>query len=226
MKTRLILAAAILAVGGLAGCAPQPGPAEFDAMLEPFRARADAMRTWIGKDADELIKQWGPPLRDFRMENGNRILEYGHDAKPGPVVAKRSAGSPPADLAYKDQGGISCGITITASPKNIIIKWTDKGNSCVTKPSQSSRGPLADTLNTWIGARELELTYKWGQPRLDISLNDGGRVLDYSHDGGPNQPEAKRADPDSRVEISCLITFIISSEGIVTFWQYKGDDCE
>lgn len=61
LKTCLLLMTAAL----LAGCAT----------AQPVNVQAE-LDTWVGKEADTLVRNWGAPDRSYDFKNGTRVLEY------------------------------------------------------------------------------------------------------------------------------------------------------
>lgn len=38
--------------------------------------RSETLRSWLGAPVDELIASWGAPDREYRLDNGGRVLEF------------------------------------------------------------------------------------------------------------------------------------------------------
>jgi len=64
-----LLAFFIISIVILSGCATRPTQEAFD---------EQQVQQWIGKDADDLVTQNGPPTSTFTLSNGNRIFQYMH----------------------------------------------------------------------------------------------------------------------------------------------------
>lgn len=129
MKKTAIVVCALLMVG----CAStQQRKGEFTV----------AMDAWIGKSADDLVLDKGPPTGSFQLSNGQRILEYleketvinrssGFAASTGIVSGDGSWFFIPRYTFAPDRSTTwTCKVLFTVTPQNIIESWKSQGNNC------------------------------------------------------------------------------------------------
>jgi len=109
-----------------------------------------------------------------------------------------------------------------------------------------------ETLETWIGQTGDDLILSWGIPSQTYTLSDGRKIIRYEErrketiQGGTiYMPTTKTYSgyagmqsytvtsyetekikyPDTHLELECITEFVVSKEGIVVDWRFKGNDC-
>jgi len=101
-----------------------------------------SMDSWVGKSADDLVSEKGPPTGNFQLSTGQRILEYldkdtvsgstsGFSASTGAVSGSGSWFFMP-QLMFSPESATtrSCKVLFTITAKNIIESWKYEGNNC------------------------------------------------------------------------------------------------
>lgn len=75
------------------------------------------LQSWINNNADDLIREWGPPTNSATLANGEKIYQYNSDQG-----------------AYFDYFGRmipnNCRTDFTISPANIVTDYKFIGRSC------------------------------------------------------------------------------------------------
>ncbi|HHO41930.1 MAG TPA: hypothetical protein ENN12_01050 [Epsilonproteobacteria bacterium] len=137
MKRNSFYAFIVIALLGFSGCATQ----------ENF---AKQYNSWIGKDINGLIDQIGYPDSSFEAPNGNKVYVYNYNrVDSAPMM------TPTFGFGYGWYGrhhpiliGVSgyhtttrtCKLFIEVDSKDIITKWSSRGNSCVAYPIKEKSG--------------------------------------------------------------------------------------
>jgi hypothetical protein len=99
------------------GCATQ---AKFKAKME----------TWIGADADRLIRQNGPPDQSATLSNGDKVLQYTSDSG----VISHSSIMPATGVMITSHRRDWCVIRFDVrGSDNTIREVGFEGNDCVSK---------------------------------------------------------------------------------------------
>jgi len=93
--------------------------------------------SWIGKDINTFISRVGYPDRTYKLPNKNSVYVYeqskiesypsmtiGYGGFYGPYYGGMSYGS---DMTQK-----TCKLFLEVNRKNKIIKWSSRGNNCVS----------------------------------------------------------------------------------------------
>ena len=135
-----LLAFCVLCILGISGCATRPTQEAFD----------EQAQQWVGKNADDLVTQKGPPTSAFTLSNGNRVFQYERSANvvtgggsyTMPTSSYVSSG-PAAGTWVQGQAvhavpirssNLNCNLRFTVDTRNTIIGWSKDGNSCVARP--------------------------------------------------------------------------------------------
>jgi len=118
----------------LSGCATTATQEAFD----------EQAQQWIGKNADELVRQKGPPTRTFTLSNGNRVFQY---ERTEDIVTMPTTtyvpGGPLGGTLVRGQTVhedplrtliLTCSLRFTVDTGNTIIAWSKEGNACVARP--------------------------------------------------------------------------------------------
>lgn len=84
------------------------------------RHHEEALNTWIGHDANELIQAWGPPASTYELPNGKKMYSWYYD---GGVVAV-----PVGSVVYGRRR--DCQTTFTVDKTGIVETWAYQGNAC------------------------------------------------------------------------------------------------
>ncbi len=129
-----LLAFFIISIVTLSGCATTATQEAFD----------EQAQQWIGKNADELVRQKGPPTRTFTLSNGNRVFEY---ERTEDIVTMPTTtyipGGPLGGTLVRGQTVhedplqtliLTCSLRFTVDTSNTIVAWSKEGNSCVAQP--------------------------------------------------------------------------------------------
>ena len=102
-------------------------------------------------------------------------------------------------------------------------------NGCATETNYKN------FLDSWVGQTEEHLVNKNGPPDGSYVKNDGSKILTYNTSGGYNLPGTSVIDPmtgfpkqtaGATVLTSCKTRIYISSSGIITSWDYSGNNCK
>lgn len=72
----------------------------------------DAMASWVGHDANQLIEKWGPPNRTFVMPNGNTMYTWEWSRTSG--YANGHVVTTTTNVCEK---------TFTVNTEGIVIAW-------------------------------------------------------------------------------------------------------
>mgnify|MGYP001584439521 CR=1 FL=1 len=129
-----LLAFFIISIVTLSGCATTATQEAFD----------EQAQQWIGKNADELVRQKGPPTRTFILSNGNRVFQYERTEDIVTMPATTYIpGGPMGGSMVRGQTVhedplrtliLTCSLRFTIDTSNTIIAWSKEGNSCVARP--------------------------------------------------------------------------------------------
>lgn len=92
------------------------------------------LRGYVGRSADQLVKNWGPPDQTSPSTDGGKTLTYYHAG--GSIGSKYNYGNGP----YSSYNTIiSCRTMFTVDSSNTVTNWQhDDSNAC------RSRAPLND----------------------------------------------------------------------------------
>lgn len=135
-----LLAFSIISIVTLSGCATRPTQEAFDQQAQQ----------WIGKNADGLVIQKGPPTSTFTLSNGNRVFQYerseyvviGGDTYSMPTTTY-IPGGPLGGSRVQGQTiledpvlslNLNCSVRYIIDTSNTIIAWSKDGNNCVARP--------------------------------------------------------------------------------------------
>ena len=150
MRCRLLVFASVL----LASCATT---ANFEKTLQ----------SWVGKDVDRLIAEWGPPQSSFLLRDGGQVLEWTRQRtaqvggfrystpqttyEAGKVTVQTPGGRVTGTGTYsgttttyvQKQTSVynvqqSCSARFTVTGQGKISAWAWQGNSCQALPSDSA----------------------------------------------------------------------------------------
>lgn len=118
MRLRTALFAALLAVL-VAGCA---STAAYEKMLDG----------WLGKPADALVAEWGPPQATYTYDDGRKSLQYRERSTHTvpPVTGYNPYGVQDNTLFSGYTRELVCITTFEADAGGIIRSWKWKGNAC------------------------------------------------------------------------------------------------
>lgn len=121
---RLLAVAALL----LAGCMTPGG----------FR---DSMNAWIGRHADQLVGQMGPPQSVYALSGGGAVLQWSSSRNAVIPVPQQTYGTVSAvgNTAYLRTTTmpsaynihLACTVRVTVSADGVIQSWNSEGNNCV-----------------------------------------------------------------------------------------------
>ena len=124
MVRKIALVMLILLVSGCATTA------KYHAILE----------TWVNRDINQLIEEWGYPHNSLKLPNGNTVYIYGSADRYITPVQTFTTFHAVGDKLYADtmvMGGQSytywCRTFFEVNSENLIIKWRTEGNSCVSR---------------------------------------------------------------------------------------------
>ena len=121
----------------LAGCV---------SLAERRQQFTQAMDSWVGRSADELISSRGPPTNSASLSTGGRVLEYARSALvtsgggtyttvvpvfvPNPAGGGRYVGVPSQQAVPVVTSEMNCRILFRVSPANRVESWSAEGNAC------------------------------------------------------------------------------------------------
>lgn len=105
---------------------------------------------YVGKSADELIIDRGPPTSSATLSTGGKVFEYSNSNNvtsgggsttvselvyvPGPNGSTGSWVNVPTQKANPvSSKKYWCKLLFTISPLGIVEKWTAEGNRCITR---------------------------------------------------------------------------------------------
>ena len=108
--------------------------------------------SWVGADADQLVRAWGPPASSFPLSNGGQIFVYDRrvsSTHTTPVQVQQNPGMFIGNTYYPGQTTVtggqtyninhSCRTQFEVDSANRIVSWRWEGNSCVAlAPKQVS----------------------------------------------------------------------------------------
>lgn len=108
------------------------------------KAFIKACDRWIGEDADNLIRQLGPPEQETRLNNGNKILvwDFSYTSQRTYTVPQRhtSYGTVGYYTPYKSTTTTyqthsynvhkSCVVMFEVNGQNKIVSYRYRGNDC------------------------------------------------------------------------------------------------
>jgi len=101
------------------------------------------MQTWVGDDANNLIRKWGRPVDIVKLPNGNSIYVYSRSGSyTTPTYATTTVNtynnSATANTAvYGGQTLVfSCETSFELGPDNRVVNVTWRGNNCVAVPKK------------------------------------------------------------------------------------------
>lgn len=105
--------AAALSAVVLCGCRPAVAPKPYSEVLD----------SWVGGDANELVRRLGAPTRTMTMPNGNRLLIYREDDSYfTPAVPLLGVPSQPVS--------VSCQTEFEIDHSARILRWRAQGQIC------------------------------------------------------------------------------------------------
>jgi len=90
------------------------------------------------------------------------------------------------------------------------------------------KSEFENSLNSWVGKPKDSLVESWGPPHSVYQMNSGDEMLTYQESRSLTivQPmPGTRGFYAAPVNRSCQTTFIVSREGVIDRWQYKGNGC-
>jgi hypothetical protein len=101
----------IVTLLALSACASAP-----TATTEKFDAQC---KSWVGKQASDLVSAWGVPTSDYKVDESTKLIEY-----------NRQNGSAlmPSPIGYQSVS-MGCKITFT-SKDGVIANYRWQGNTC------------------------------------------------------------------------------------------------
>ena len=104
MRVRLSVFLATVLVLGFSACVDHAGIAN----------------SWVGRNVDDLIYNWGPPARVHEFPDGRKVVQFSHASQVGVV------GSPGGYVA----GGYTayCNLNFNTDAFGIIRSWKADGN--------------------------------------------------------------------------------------------------
>jgi hypothetical protein len=101
------------------------------------------LQSWVGDDADNLVRKWGPPNSTYTLGGGGRILSYSHGGSSSyttPTQVQQSAGQFIGSTYYPGQTTVTggqtyninrwCNTTFEVNSSNRIVSWRWEGNAC------------------------------------------------------------------------------------------------
>jgi hypothetical protein len=142
---RTIVSVVTISVILLTGCATT---ANYERILS----------SWVGADADHLVRSWGPPTRSFPLSNGGQVFVYdrgGSSTFTTPVQVEQDPGMFIGNMYYPGQTTVtggqvynirhSCRTQFEVNSSNRIVSWRWEGNSCVAQaPKETGEQFVAD----------------------------------------------------------------------------------
>jgi hypothetical protein len=112
LPSRQILSAFVVSAM-MSACSPTVPPT-------PYR---DVLDSWVGHDANELIRKRGAPTQTMTMPNGNRLLIYREDDSYN-TPPLRALGVPSQSVS------MSCQTEFEIDRAARIIRWRYEGQLC------------------------------------------------------------------------------------------------
>lgn len=95
-----------------------------------------ALDGWLGKSADSLVAEWGPPQATYTYEDGRKSLQYRErsiDSVP-PVTGYNPYGVRDTTLLGGYTRELVCVTTFETDAGGVIRAWKWKGNACAIAP--------------------------------------------------------------------------------------------
>lgn len=148
---------------------------------------SELVGTWIGSDANDLVRSWGPPDSEFAMPNGNRHWTYmSRSSYQTPVTSKTYYSESDNTITTQYSGGdvfvFSCDTEFEVSATGRVIDWSWSGNNCKAVPSVKPTDCTGGTYNSKIIG--YERTERRGQQVVRLDLRgDEYAYVDASHYG-------------------------------------------
>lgn len=115
---RGILAAALLSTI-VVGCAS----GDYEARLA----------SWVGRDIDQLVTQWGPPSGSHIFADGRQVVTYRRSGAAMMPGGWQSVNTPYGVRQVEEPGllvNFWCETTFTTDARRIIQTWAWRGNNC------------------------------------------------------------------------------------------------
>jgi hypothetical protein len=95
----------------------------------------EQVNSWVGHDANSLIRQWGPPAQSMKMPNGNTLYVYvKREVETEPTMVLPIRGSLYEATTYITVGGQTtiktCQTAFEVDPSGRILYISVRGNDC------------------------------------------------------------------------------------------------
>lgn len=87
------------------------------------------LASWLGRDSDELVPNWGAPNSVYGLSSGGKVLTYiTNTGTGGSLVPLGGTGT---YMTVNRQW--YCKVSFTIDPDNRIVRWSYQGNNCRSK---------------------------------------------------------------------------------------------
>lgn len=139
----MVVTVATISVTLLTGCATT---ANYERVLS----------SWVGSDADQLIRSWGPPSSTFPLSNGGQVFVYSRGRSSTyttPMQVQQGPGMFIGNTYYPGQTTVtggqaynirhSCRTQFEVDSSNRIVSWRWEGNSCVAHAPKETQTQVA-----------------------------------------------------------------------------------
>ena len=108
-----------------------------------------AVTSWVGADADALVRTWGYPAKTFEAPNGNTVYEYSNSETYQTSRFTSYQYNPQTGAGYATTYGgdtlnFYCRTYFEVNKEKRVAAASFKGNSCkATAPDEAERGNVA-----------------------------------------------------------------------------------
>ena len=99
----------------------------------------EVLASWLGSDIQELVDSWGYPENSFDAPNGNKVYVYKERRSiylPGETTVTNQVVGDSVYSTANTSAGISinrhCSTYFEINTSGEIVKWSYKGNECVS----------------------------------------------------------------------------------------------
>ncbi len=90
------------------------------------KAHGEMLKSWIGRDANEVLRTWGPPTETLRLPNGNTLFVY--DRQGSAVTLQPTSRDPLRGTFPGDVTSFICRTRMEVDTSGRIVQGTYQGD--------------------------------------------------------------------------------------------------